>query len=55
MSSDRRDWIQLDYQSPRKLDRKNPMPAGPKRNEIAQRIKDRQQRIKQIDKLLKKQ
>lgn len=52
MSGNLRDKNKLDFQSTRKLSKKNPMPAGPKRDELLKRIKERSKRIKQIDKLL---
>jgi hypothetical protein len=53
MSGNRRDKNKLEYQSDRKLSKRNPMPEGPKRSELIKRVADRNRRITQINKLLK--
>ncbi len=54
MAGNRRDKNKLEYQADRKLPKRNPMPEGPKRSQLIKRVADRNRRITQIDKLLKK-
>ena len=51
-SSNSKDKAMLDYQSTEKAEQKSPMPNGPKRAKIENRIGQRNQRIEEIDKLL---
>jgi hypothetical protein len=51
-SSNSKDQTMLDYQSTEKAETKNPMPKGPKRAKIENRIGQRNQKIEEIDKLL---
>ncbi len=47
-----KDRLLLDYQKPKKQAEKNPMPTGPKRTLIEQRIKKKLAEIKELDKIL---
>lgn len=44
-----KDQTMLDYQAKKKGDKKNPLPAGPKRMKLENRIKARSKKIEEID------
>ncbi len=48
-TSNAKDQIQLDYQTKTKQDKANPMPTGPKRMKLENRIKARAKKIEEID------
>ncbi len=51
-SSNSKDQTMLDYQATEKAETKNPMPKGPKRAKIENRVGQRNQKIEEIDNLL---